>query len=388
MAFYDVAGNGGTTTLASAMTVGHDLTISSGTFTTSVTSYGLSVGRNLAIAGTLQLNGSAVSVGGDVTLCGTFMAGTSTVTLNGSSGQSLAGPSPMTFFNLVAGDPPGVTLAANVTVSNVLTLSAGSFTVGPNTLTISNPLAGTITNLVADGTSSITITGAGVGIVLPTSVVAAEQPHREQRERRGPPGGPDRARDAHPDRRPAQHRAIHAAHRPRRVRRPDRRAGQRLSAEARRRPGPVSALMFEIGDAVRYAPVRVTFGTVDDPRRAHREHDRRATTPSSPAPASPRRRDVNRFWTLIDAGIVFDTYDATFTFVAGDLDAGANTTMFIVAKLDGATWTLPSVGTRTALSTQALGLTSFSDFLLGQPAAADLGVTVSDGLASVRPATG
>ena len=40
MAFYDVVGNGGTTTLASAMTVGHDLTVSTGTFTTSATGTG------------------------------------------------------------------------------------------------------------------------------------------------------------------------------------------------------------------------------------------------------------------------------------------------------------------------------------------------------------
>src|SRR4029077_5109863 len=55
---------------------------------------------------------------------------------------------------------------------------------------------------------------------------------------------------------------------------------------------------------------------------------------------------------------------------------------FIVAKRDGMTWTLPAVGTRTTLSTQALAMTSFSDFVLGEPIT-DLGVAVTDGLASV-----
>ena len=76
----------------------------------------------------------------------------------------------MTFFNLVASDAVGVTMAANVTVSNVLTLATGPFTVGAHTLTISNPLGGTILSLAADGTSSITVNGGAAGIVLPSSV--------------------------------------------------------------------------------------------------------------------------------------------------------------------------------------------------------------------------
>ena len=45
MTFYDVTANGGTTTLGSAMAVGHNLTVSAGTFTTSASNYGLSVVR-------------------------------------------------------------------------------------------------------------------------------------------------------------------------------------------------------------------------------------------------------------------------------------------------------------------------------------------------------
>ncbi len=98
-------------------------------------------------------------------------------------------------------------------------------------------------------------------------------------------------------------------------------------------------------------------------------------------------RSVNRFWTMTNAGVAFDTYDATFTYVAADVDPGANPGVFIVAKRDGATWTLPAVGARTALSTQAVAMTSFSDYAVGEPTA-DLGVTVSDGLTSVLAGDG
>ena len=145
--------------------------------------------------------------------------------------------------------------------------------------------------------------------------------------------------------------------------------------------GAGTSLTFEVGDATRYAPVSVVFGTVTTAGELTAsttagDHPLIATSGIAPA------RSVNRFWTMTNAGVAFDTYDATFTFTAADVDVGANTSLFIVAKLDGATWTLPAVGTRTALSTQALAMTSFSDFQLGEPTA-DLGVAVSDGLATV-----
>jgi len=85
-------------------------------------------------------------------------------------------------------------------------------------------------------------------------------------------------------------------------------------------------------------------------------------------------QDVNRYWTLSqDASLAFTNYDATFNFVSGDLDPSANTSEFIVAKRDGAAWTQPTVLTRSATSIEAGGLTSFSEFVVGQPAA-DVGV--------------
>ena len=383
-AFYDVSANGGTTTLGSAMSIGHALTVNAGTLTTSAAGYGLTVAGPLSIAGTLKLNASAVSVGGDITLSGTFTAGTSTVTLNGAGGQNVAGPSAMTFYNLVPLDPAGVNLAANVTVTNVLTLF-GSFGVGADTLTISNPIAGVITDLVADGTSSLVVNGAAPGIVVPGSVTVLNTLTVNDANGVGLQGDLDVVGTLTLTSGPV---ATGAA-----TLRMDvggtvvRTAGRVYGNLEKHVPaGSGVALTFEIGDASVYTPAGVTFGTVTTAG----ELTASTTTGEHPAIASSglaATRDVNRFWTLTNGGVAFDTYSATFTFVAGDVDAGANTAAFIVAKDDAGTWTLPAVGTRTGLSTQSTSMTSFSDFAVGE-GTADLAVSVDDGQASVVAGTG
>jgi hypothetical protein len=64
----------------------------------------------------------------------------------------------------------------------------------------------------------------------------------------------------------------------------------------------------------------------------------------------------------------FTSYGATFNFVPGDVQGSGDANKFVVAKNTGGTWSKPTVGTRTATSTQATGLTAFSDFALGEPA--------------------
>ena len=120
-------------------------------------------------------------------------------------------------------------------------------------------------------------------------------------------------------------------------------------------------LTYEIGDSGAYTPVTVAFGSVSAAGTLTG-----STTPGDHpnAGASPvdRLRSVNRYWTFTNSGLSFTNYNATFNFVAGDLDAGANTSAFIVGKFSGGAWTAPTVGTRTSASTQITGVTSFSDF--------------------------
>ncbi len=300
--------------------------------------------------------------------------------MNGSLGQTISGSSSLPAFNLVVDDPAGVTLATDVVTTGTLTLTSGSFNLSNRRLTINNPIAGTGTNLVTGANSSITVAGAAAGITLPTSVTLLNNLTVTNTSGLAVSmdltiggtltlsGGPVTDGTA----------TIHIALTGTVVRTTGRvvgKLGKTLNT------GAAVPATFEIGDAARYAPVTLLFASITSTGEIVA-----STTPgdhpdianSGLAPT----RSVNRWWTLSNAGLLFTTYDATFTFVPADVDPGSTTAVFVVGKRDGTSWTLTPPGTRTATSTQAFGLTSFSEFAVGEPTV-DLAVSVSDGLASV-----
>ncbi len=121
--------------------------------------------------------------------------------------------------------------------------------------------------------------------------------------------------------------------------------------------------VWQIGDGTNYTPVTISgssFSGNFDVTAAviPGEHPNIGLSNIDPA------KSVNRYYSL--NGTYAGPYDATFTFVPGDVDGGASTSNFIVGKYNSPTWTSPTVGTKTATSTQVTGVTSFSDFAIGE----------------------
>ena len=140
---------------------------------------------------------------------------------------------------------------------------------------------------------------------------------------------------------------------------------------------------FEIGDSTNYTPLSVTFTTVTGAgdltgSTKPTEHPQVATSGLN------QNKDVNRYYTLSNNGIVFDNYSTTLNFVTGDKDAGSNDASYVVAKYDSPNWSYPSVGTRTTTSIQATGMTSFSDFAVGESGSWTITAT-SDTNGSINP---
>lgn len=126
---------------------------------------------------------------------------------------------------------------------------------------------------------------------------------------------------------------------------------------------PSSTTTFEIGSAAAYTPVVVAGTSYASP------FDVTAWTTNGDHPnigssGINATKSVNRYYTL--AGTPTGSSSISFTFTAGDLDPGANPLNFIIKRYS-ATWNATTAGTRTATSTQALGVSALGDFAIGEP---------------------
>jgi hypothetical protein len=134
---------------------------------------------------------------------------------------------------------------------------------------------------------------------------------------------------------------------------------------------------FAVGGASDYGPVSLAFASVGG---AGNLTAAVTTLGSAPPTASglSSSKYVNRMWTFTNGGIASPSYQATFNYASGDLLDGAVAANLVVAKNASGTWSAPGVsGTPTSTQlTTAAGLTSFSDFYLGEPAAVNYTLTV------------
>jgi hypothetical protein len=143
------------------------------------------------------------------------------------------------------------------------------------------------------------------------------------------------------------------------------------------------APMFDIGDATSYTPVTLSYAnvTTGGSVTASTTGD---TYPDLGSSALSASKYVKRYWSLANNGVV-GSCSATFNFLAGDLQGGANTDSLRVGKYASSVWSYPTVGTRTSTSTQATDLASYGDFVLAEQASAPLTSTSTSLTSTVNP---
>jgi hypothetical protein len=150
--------------------------------------------------------------------------------------------------------------------------------------------------------------------------------------------------------------------------------------------GAGAAVTFEIGDATTYAPLSLVFGMVSGSGTVTAsttagEH------PDIGASVIDPTADVNRWWSVVNGGTVFDAVDVTFSWDPADVDVGADPTTFVVGRRNGS-WVLPTVIGATPTSITAVGLTSFSEFAIGQVEDAEIPDTAAAPTAGALPLLG
>lgn len=151
--------------------------------------------------------------------------------------------------------------------------------------------------------------------------------------------------------------------------------------------GYVAGVGFPVGDAGNYTPVDITAGTTTTAGNLTVS----TFTPDHPQVSAPiastgidAARSVNRYWRFANSGLTVGTpLSATFTFVAGDIDAGppaAAAANFIVERYDGTNWNPTALVAANPLSTQVSNITPLAaganDFAIGEALA---GVTAVPG---------
>ena len=130
-------------------------------------------------------------------------------------------------------------------------------------------------------------------------------------------------------------------------------------------PTGTNSRTFEIGNNTVYTPVTTAYSGVTGAGNlvvSTTDNDH----PQIGSSALLAAKSVNRFYSIANSGVTGGSYNATFTFVAGDLDAGVSTSILGIANYVNPTWTNLTIGSRTSTSTQATGVTVYGDFQLGE----------------------
>ncbi|OGN96907.1 MAG: hypothetical protein A2Y89_01745 [Chloroflexi bacterium RBG_13_51_18] len=319
-------------------------------------------------AGTTTVN-SVLSMEGTATttLTGTLTYGAgATLQYQGSAAQTTGAEFPATFggSGVIINNSNGVNLGSSRAITNNLTLTSGTFTVGANTLTLNGlTISGTPANLSTTASSSLVFGGSSMGVNIPSSVTVLNNLTINNANgvtlNSSPTINGTLTLTSGKITTGSNSVIISASGSV-----AGGSSGSYVTGNLQKNVATGAATRtFEVG-ATNYNPVTVAFGNVSTAGYL----TVKATTGQHPNVGSSTlhsNKYVNVYWSLTNSGIVFNNYNATFTFVAGDILGGANTASFIIGKYNSG-WTYPTVGVKTSTTTQATGITSFSDFVLGE----------------------
>jgi fibronectin-binding autotransporter adhesin len=314
----------GTINVANNLTVTSPTTLDMGANTLNVTGSFVGTGGLSFTSGTFNLTAAYSNTG-------SFTCGTGTVNYNGGSAQTIRG---VNYNNLTFSGAGAKTLQAAATIGIAGTFTRGTMTVTPGATNIVY-FNGAVQNMTGNSTSftdlhmgntSLTIasditvngvltfttgdiiTGASTVIIPASGSVSRASGHVEGNLRKNVALGSNVART------------------------------------------------FEIGTGTNYTPLDFIFATVSTAGNITAS----STATDHPAIATSNFDDqltVNRYWTVVNSGLVYTTYSVTANFVNADEDAGLLTGISIIRIYNGSTWSTPTAASQLANSTQATGVT-------------------------------
>jgi autotransporter-associated beta strand protein len=133
-------------------------------------------------------------------------------------------------------------------------------------------------------------------------------------------------------------------------------------------PESASNLLFEIGDSLTYAPVETKFnGLILNSNGSIKASTRSGDHPQINSSALLANKTINRNWILLNEDPIsgLSSYDVTFNFEINDVDLGVATSNCKVNIYNNG-WSLLSTGATSATAIEAVGVTDFGDFQLGE----------------------
>lgn len=123
--------------------------------------------------------------------------------------------------------------------------------------------------------------------------------------------------------------------------------------------------VYDIGDATSYTPVAITFNNVTAAGYAT-VNTTAGDHPNITTSMIDETKSVNRFWNIVNNGLTVRDLSVKFNFVSGDLDAGANPSIFVVGRYTSF-WSYPTLGTKNPLDITAT-VTGFGVHAIGEMA--------------------